>query len=222
VPGPERLVRFPSAGLTRARSLAIAPRDTVDLDNHPYLAIYLLGCGFVPVLAVTCVAFTWVLSWITKANVVAKNLRKLEPSQSKAPFASRAGKFLATWTAEMALSWISVAVLAWRTVSVFFRTIREIFSSVPEAVRQLRYPLKTNPDLPAESVWAYAYALNIRVGSPPPDAATLSQHLDVMSTLVPLFDRAAALRQLEALDVVKSSTIAAVVAQGDAPADEDE
>jgi hypothetical protein len=192
----------------------------VNLDDHPYLAIYLLGCGLVPVLAVTYLLLGWILSWITKANVVAKNLRKLQPPLNKAPFWARAGKFLATWVAEVALSWISVAMQAWRFVSVLLRTTREILSSEPETVRRLRYPLKTNPDLPVESVWAYLYALNIRVGSPPPDEATLTEHLAEASTLGPAFDRVVALRQLEALDVVKPSIISAVLARGNARADD--
>ena len=94
---------------------------------------------------------------------------------------------------------------------------RDALSPVPQAVRQLRFPLKNNPSLPAESVWAYLYALGIRAGNVPPDEPGLAEEIDEIFSNLPDFDRAAALRQLDALDVVKPSVIAAVASRYSVP-----
>jgi hypothetical protein len=195
-----------------------------NLDDHPLLAIYLLGCALVPALALVSVFTFWVLAWLTKTNVLTKNLKKLQASTTRAPFPSRAVKFLATWLFEIALSWISVALLVWRLLKILLGTAREVLSSRPESIKLLSYPLKNDPHLPVESVWAYAYALTIRGGSPPPDEAALTAELEEISAQKPRFDRAVALRQLESLDVVKPAVIAAVAARrrGASAEEEDE
>jgi hypothetical protein len=193
-----------------------------NLDDHPILEIYLLGCALVPPLALLCHITFWALAWITKGNVLAENLKKLQAPTTKAPFSSRVAKFLGTWLLEIALSWISIAVQAWRLLGLLFRTAREGLSSRPESIKLLTYPLKNDPLLAVESVWAYAYALTIRGGSPPPDEYALTRELAEILTSRPGFDRVVALRQLEALDVVKPTVIAAVAARrGEAGADEE-
>jgi hypothetical protein len=129
----------------------------------------------------------------------------------KTSFLIRGGKFIGAVVLEAALSWINVAVLVWKIVTLLLRTARDAFSSAPESIKQLRFPLKSNPDLPAEPVWAYLVALRIRAGDVPPDETGLAEALAAVSSRLPRFDRNAALRRLDALDVVKPAVISAVV-----------
>jgi hypothetical protein len=193
-----------------------------DLDDHPYLLIYLIGCGLSLIAAFASIVLQWALSWVTKANVVAKNLRKLEPASAKTPIPVRVRKFVVTCIWQAALSWIAVVWEAWRIVLLLLRTAREALTSEPESVRRLRYPLKTNPDLPVESVWAYLCALGIRVGSPPPDEKQLAEELNRASGALPRFDRSTALRQLDALEVVKPAVTSAVLSRPDPEVETDD
>ena len=49
------------------------------IDEHPYLFIYFLGSGLVLILSMFNMTLLWLISWITKGNVLAKNLKKLQP-----------------------------------------------------------------------------------------------------------------------------------------------
>ena len=192
-------------------------RKVTMLDDHPYVALYLLGCAMVFALTVVKLTLHWALAWITKSNVLAANLKKLQPLV-ETPFWTKVGKFFGTVALEAALSWINVAVGTWQILALLLRTVREALSSSPESVQRLRFPLKNNPDLPAESVWAYLFALSITVGTALPDEEHLTSELDDISTRLPRFDRSAALQQLEHLGVVKAAVLSAVAM----PADEDD
>ena len=183
------------------------------LADHPYLRLYLLGCALVVPFWVASLTFRWVLAWITKGNIMAANFRKLQPT-ARTPFWARTGKFIWSVVSEVSLSWVNVIVITWKFVVLLLRVAREALSSAPESIQRLRFPLKTNPDLPVESVWAYVFALSICAGALPPDEKRLEEELDDVSYQVPRFDRSVALRQLEALDVVKPSVMDAVVARG--------
>jgi hypothetical protein len=183
-------------------------------DDHPYLAIYLLGSALTTVLIVAKLVLHWVLAWITSANILATNLNKLQPVAPQTSVRRRAGKWLGLFLLEAALSWINVLAIAWQILSLLLRTARDALSSAPETVQRLRFPLRRNPNLAPESVWAYLLALGIRAGDLPPDEAHLSRQLDDLCSELPHFDRKAALRQLEALEVVPPSTISGVVNAG--------
>jgi hypothetical protein len=47
------------------------------LDDHPYIAIYLVGCLVALVLIVAKATIFSVIDWATKANILTKNLKKL-------------------------------------------------------------------------------------------------------------------------------------------------
>ena len=182
------------------------------LDGHPYLLFYLVGCALVVVLSLVRITLHYSVIWITKTNVLERNLRKLKPDAVRHPWVGLA-KSLGIFVVEIPLSWLNVAVISWKIVAMLLSLARDALSPVPQAVRQLRFPLKNNPDLLVESVWAYLYALGIRAGNVPPDEPGLAEAINEVFLNLPDFDRAAALRQLEALDVVKPSVIAAVVSR---------
>lgn len=179
---------------------------------NEYLFFYLLGCGLVLGLSMFNLAFFWLLAWITKGNVLAKNLKKLQPPDDESRgikiFALAAGMLL-----EMALSWIGVLAALWMMLSRVFKILREALTSTPEAVKLLRFPLRNNPNMSREAVWAYVHALSVRAGAKQRCAGDLLDLLDSIAEDHPTFDRADALRQLESLNVVSSKEVSAAVQQ---------
>ena len=168
------------------------------LHEHQYVSVYLAGCVAVVLLSFMRIAVFWAINWILKANIVQRNLKKLQPPE-KRPFLTRAGLFLAVVTFEAALSWINVPIILWQTTADFFRTMRELLASVPEEVKQLKYPLRNNADLTRESVWAYVQAFNVKLGNTQPSNYDLIASLDEIHNYYPSFDSIGALRQLDSL-----------------------
>ena len=122
------------------------------IDEHPYLLLYLVGCVLSLILIVLGTVVSGTVGWITRANIVKKNLKKLLPPQT---FAAKAGVVLGTLAFSVALSWINVLlVVLWQIPVGLLGTLREFFSSTPEAIKLLRFPLKNNPYMSREAVWA--------------------------------------------------------------------
>jgi len=173
---------------------------------NDYLLIYLFGCALAFVLNIFNVLLFWLLAWFTKGNVVATNLRKLqEPDDDNIWI-----KTLATalgFLLEAALSWIGVLAALWMTLSTVFKTLRETVTPTPEAIKLLRFPLQTNPNMSREAVWAHVQALRVRLGGNELSTAQLLALLDDMAESHPSFDKATALKQLENLDVVRSDSV---------------
>jgi hypothetical protein len=83
----------------------------------------------------------------------------------------------------------------------------------PEGIKRLRFPLRNNPDMPRESVWAYLHALNVEVGGEPPSETALVDSLNEVTDYYPSFDRVAALKQLESLKVISQDVTSASLAR---------
>src|ERR1700690_10720 len=84
--------------------------ESFNVEDHPYLSLYLLGCALVVVLTLANVTLHWCLAWVTKANIVAGNLKKLKPPVHVS-FLVKVGKFLGTIILESLLSWLNVLVI---------------------------------------------------------------------------------------------------------------
>ena len=192
------------------------------IDQHPYVFIYLLGCVAVVLLSMSNVALFWIVAWITKGNVVRKNLKKLEPEDDEPNFAVKAAGFMAVFVFEVALSWIGVLVALWQMASMLLKTLREAFTSTPEEIKSLRFPLRNNPNLSREAVWAYVHALRIKVGEVAPDERNLLQSIHGVREQHPSFDTATALSQLGGLNVISEAVISSAQSRVVLAADEDE
>lgn len=190
------------------------------IDQHPYLFVYLLGCVLVVLLSVFNVTLFWTIAWITKANVVRKNLKKLEPADDETSLAVKASAFVGAFVFEVALSWIGVLVAVWQVASMLLKTLREAVTSTPEEIKLLRFPLHNNPNLSREAVWAYVHALRIKVGEASPDERTLLQSLHNAREQHPSFDRSTALSQLNGLNVVSEAIISSAQRRVSFAADE--
>ena len=180
------------------------------LEQHPYLFFYLLGCGCVIVLLAFKTILFWFFAWITKENILNKNLKKLLPPDERALW-HKTLIFIGGLLIDVLLSWIIVAVIAWQILMLFLKTVRALLASTPEAIKLLRFPLWNNPDMSREAVWAYANALKVKAGEMPPEESELLFSLNELSRSYRYFDRIAALNQLEGLNVINGDVISATM-----------
>jgi hypothetical protein len=180
------------------------------INEHPYFFLYALGCILVIILTLLKIILFGAVDWLTKANILNKNLKKLLPPDEKT-FSDKATLFVSLWALEVALSWINVMVVLWQIITGLIRTARDVFSSAPEAIKLLRFPLRNNPNMSRESVWAYVLALQMRGGEKQPGESELLFALNELFHYYPSFDRIAALKQLERLNVMDTDVISATV-----------
>jgi hypothetical protein len=94
-------------------------------------------------------------------------------------------------------------MVAWTLLKV----VRDLLAPVPESVKELRFPLRINPDLPPEFVWAYVKALKLKVGESPLTADQIFRELDMLSSNNPRFSKVEALRKLKQLNVASPEVI---------------
>jgi hypothetical protein len=181
------------------------------LKKHPYLALYLAGSALSLALMLASLMLFGMIAWFTKENILTANLKKLLPPD-KTSMGMKIGKTATTVAFAAALSWINAAVLLWQIPTRLLRFIRDFLSPTPESVKELRFPLRNNPHLSAESVWAHTFALGILTGDHAPNKTQLLSSLDEISTCRPTLDPTTALRQLERLNVVKPDVLSASLA----------
>jgi len=190
-------------------------------ETHPYLLIYLLGCMLVLILSMLKVAMFWLIGWITKTNVAAKNLKKIAPVDEQTA-GSKAATFIGVLAFEAALSWINVVVAIWQIAVTLLKVVREALVSTPEAIKLLRFPLRNNPNMSPETVWAYLQALNIKAGGEPPGQDELRDSLDGVCEAHPSFNRTSALNQLGGLNVMSGDVISSALHHRSSKEEEDE
>lgn len=176
------------------------------LNEHPYLSIYILGCASALILSLFKIVLFYSIDWIIKANILNKNIRKIMPPEEKT-FAQRALTFLGILIFEMLLSWINVFVVLFQVVTTLIRIIRDSLAPAPEAVKNLRFPLKNNPHMTREAVWAYLMALKVKAGDKPPDEYGLIDGIKDVSEHYPTFNFRDALNQLDSLNVISPDSI---------------
>jgi hypothetical protein len=149
------------------------------MDN--WLELYILGCVAAAVVCIFNWILLWSMRWLSKTSIFLRNMKKIQPP-SEVSVVARTLSGVGAVLFEIAFSWISVLV----GIIGFFRTVfvglREVFTSVPEGIRALRFPLFNNPHMSPEAVWAHAVAIAVLAGEPVSDASQLLAMLaDVMS-----------------------------------------
>lgn len=182
------------------------------IDYHPYISLYLAGCISVVLLILIKSIITWTIGWVTKSNTFNKNLKKLQPPDEK-PFVGKVVIFFGLFAVEVALSWINVLVVLWQIASFLIRTLRELISSTPEAIKLLSFPLKNNPDMSRESVFAQLLALKAKVGGEQPNESELIWALNELLGDYPSFDRISSLKQLASFNVIAPEVISTAMEQ---------
>lgn len=182
------------------------------IDRHPFIFFYLVGCILVVALILFKVVLFWSIDWIIKANVFNKNLRKVLPPDDMT-FGEKAADFVCILVVEALLSWINVVVVLWQIATTLLRVARDKLQPAPEGIKILRFPLRNNPNMSRESVWSYVQALSVKAGEKQPNEAELVSSLNQVAEYYPTFDRIAALKQLESLNVISFDVTSASLAQ---------
>jgi hypothetical protein len=182
------------------------------IDKHPVVLGYLLGSALVVVLTLLKIVLFYTIDWIIKANILQKNMRKLLPPEEMT-FGVKAVKFFGVIFIEALLSWVNVVVILWQVLSSIVRVARDQLQPAPEAIRLLRFPLRNNPDMPRETVWAYIQALGVKGGNQLPTKESLVASLNEIATYHPSFDRVVALKHLQNLDAVSTEIALATLTE---------
>jgi hypothetical protein len=178
------------------------------LEEHPLLAIYLLGGCVVLMLALFKMALFASINWAIRHDVLNKNIKKILPPEER-PFRTRLLMASGVLAFEMLLSWINVAVILWQMGIQLLGLFRDQLQPAPEAIKELRFPLRNNPDMSRETVWAYTTALAARAGHGEPTVDGLLQSLQAVAECYTDFSPSSAIYQLEGLRAVRDETTAA-------------
>lgn len=179
------------------------------IDQHPYLLIYLLGSLLVILLTFVKIALFYIIDWIIKANILNKNLKKLTKPDNKEWYL-KVLTFLGVLLFEAALSWINVVVVLGQILFGIVKVLRDVFTPAPEEVKALRFPLRNNPMLSKEAVWAYLMALNVKMGEALQNENGILASIEEVLDNRPDFNYQNALDQLDNLKVMNSETISSV------------
>jgi hypothetical protein len=174
---------------------------------NEYLFVYLAGCLVALFVILLKAILQWFLLWISKENVLQKNLKKLEPPDARS-FHAKALTIIGVLLFESLLSWINVVVGIWQIIALPLKLLRARLAAVPEEVKQLRFPLWNNPMLSREAVWAHSVALSVKAGEIIPDDFALNQSLWELMEYHEGFDAQGALKRLAALGVLSEEDIA--------------
>lgn len=178
-----------------------------------WLIYYFVGCFAVVLLQIGSFTFFATLDWFLKGSVFRKNLKKLDPPEEKKSFWSKALIVFGMLLFDVALSWIGVLLQLWNIGTRLLGMVRDIFASVPEELKVLRYPLRNNPEMSREAVWAYLRAAEAKFGGVQASEHTLLYSIQAVREHYPYFDRVAALNQLKTLNAVSPDAIAAALEQ---------
>jgi len=179
----------------------------------PYLYIYLAGCICYALLLPIKLLIFYFIYWISKDNILVKNVKKINPPDKKYTFMDRLIVFGMMIAFDFTLSWINVAVILWQIAVELFTVLRNIITTVPEEIKSLRFPLKNNPDMSRELVWAHMTALKVKLGELVPNDSTLILTLNEVHGYYQSFDRISALKQLDSLHIINSEIISNALKQ---------
>lgn len=178
-------------------------------DIHPYLLIYLLGSLLVVLLILVKLALFHIIDWIIKANILNKNLKKLAKPNNTAWY-FRVLKFLGILLFESSLSWINVVVVSVQIPYGIVKVLRDLFTPASEKIKELRFPLRNNPKLSPEAVWAYLMALNVKTGEALPKEHDIIVSIEEVLNNRPDFNYQNALDQIDTLQVINSKIVSSV------------
>jgi hypothetical protein len=173
----------------------------MQFGNHSYLAIYLVGCLVSVGLVIMHVCVVCFVNWFTKATIFQKNMKKLGPPETQS-WQDKASVLAGLIFLYIILSWIATPYLLWQIFADPLRALRESLTSVPEEIKLLRFPIRNNPDMPRESVWAYVLALSVKGGGIPANPEYVRSNLLAIKKKYPGFRDNIALETLKSLIVV--------------------
>lgn len=178
-----------------------------------WLGVYLFGAAIAFALINVKVAITYLIWWVTKANVWKKNLSKIQRPEDKEPWYTPVLTYVITVLVESSLSWINVPVALWQIGGITLKAMRDLGTPVPERLKELRYPLRTVPNLDAEIVWAHVLSIAVFAGEPTPTSNAIVEQLIELRGWHPSFRPNLALKRLEWLGICDHESIAEAMEQ---------
>jgi hypothetical protein len=198
---------------------AASPRGAAVGDAmSDWLTVYLVGCAVAVLFWLVDVALFSALDWILKGGVLRKNLRKLDAPDTET-FWTKFWVHAVLLLLSFALSWIQVLISLFSILWRLMKIVREAFVTVPEDIKQLRFPLYNNPEMSREAVWAYTRALQAKAGG---NLATVSELLGSLQSVIDNckhFDARGALKHLRELNAVSAEAIDVAIKRIDAERD---
>lgn len=159
--------------------------------------------------------------WLSKENILYKNLKKIQPPD-ELTFNEKTIKFLLLFAFDITLSWLNVLVLLWLTLQLFLKVVREIFTSTPEDIKSLRFPLYNNHDMSREAVWAYTTALGLKAGANQSNNEDeLFNTLNEVRSYYPFFSRTSTVNELNSLKILSPDIINKLLTRLSSTVDDD-
>ena len=171
---------------------------------------YVIGCVGAIFLYIVDATIGTAINWFTKGNILKGNLKKLDETD-KQTFWEKVGIAVLLFVSSALLSWIQVLFSLWSILSKLFNLLRELLTSVPEDIKQLRFPLYNNPEMSREMVWAYLRAIEVKAGVGQPTESKLLSTMEYVTENHPYFNRVEALNHLKSLNVVNGETITSAI-----------
>jgi hypothetical protein len=189
---------------------------------------YVVGCAVALCLQVARWMFFTTIEWLMKVNIHRANLKKLEPAvppvvpiEGAEPFrllevfertgmidlGPKASSEDDTFGFKLVLSWIGAVLVSVVFLLEALELVRRLISRTPDAVVNLRYPLRNNPLLLREAVWAHSFALAIPFGDCVQDPLFILFLLNEVRRNHSEFDRRLALEILGDLRVARESVV---------------
>jgi hypothetical protein len=93
----------------------------------------------------------WSLSWITKGNVLNKNILKLQ-TVDNLTLVQKYTLPTVMFLLGVVMSWVNTPIVIWNIIFTLLNRLRELITETPEEIKRLRYLLKNNPKMTPEAV----------------------------------------------------------------------
>lgn len=174
------------------------------------LPVYVYGCAVTALLILLHMMLAWSLSWITKENVLNKNILKLQTIDDLT-LVQKCTLPTVMFLLGVVMSWVNTPIVIWNIVITLLNTLRELITETPEEIKRLRYPLKNNPKMTPEAVWAHLSALLVKAGDEPQHEHGIIDSLNEASEIIPSFNQINALNHLNNLNAYSAEVISSTV-----------
>jgi hypothetical protein len=108
---------------------------------------------------------------------------------------------------EAVSSWIGLLCGVWKLCHLLLAAMRTFFSKQPEELIRVRFPLRANPDLEPEAVWAHLFSLSILMSAGLFSCEETLSDLAMTKERVGRFDEIKAISYLENIGIAKKQLI---------------
>lgn len=170
------------------------------------LFVYLFGCFIAFLIQITTRTIINFIYFITKENILIKNIKKISEPDNRTKV-KKFGEWALAFLLSVLASWINVIGASIHFIVFIFRFIREIIQTTPQTIKELRWPLRNNPDLSREHVWAYLVALSVKGGSTELNADLIIKEIFNITNYYEDFEKKRAVKILSTLIVINENIL---------------